>query len=75
MNDDPHAGRFSLTFDDTGRLVKVGRTAVGSSTMNYPVFSLPTAGARGIGNAQLTTGRHFNEALATSRRRDQPQKK
>jgi hypothetical protein len=57
MNDDPRAGQFLLTFDDRGRLVKVGRAPIGSSTMNYPVFNLPTstrpAGTAGSSNAQL----------------------
>jgi hypothetical protein len=42
MNDDPRAGEFSLTFDDSGKLVRVGRAAIGSNPANYPVFALPT---------------------------------
>ncbi len=56
-NDDPRAGQFLLTFDERGRLFKVGRAPIGSSTVNYPVFNLPTstrpAGTAGSSNAQL----------------------
>ena len=39
-NDNPHAGQFSLTFDDSLRLFRVGRAVVGSNPSGYPEFDV-----------------------------------
>lgn len=46
MNDNPRAGQFSLSFDTTGKLVRIGSAAVGSEPRNYPIFDLTPALAR-----------------------------
>jgi hypothetical protein len=43
-NDNRHSGQFSLSFDDTGRLFRIGRAAIGTNPSGYPVFTLPSAG-------------------------------
>jgi hypothetical protein len=43
MNDDPRAGQFSLTFDDTGKLVSIGSVPMGIRPNNFPVFDLTPA--------------------------------
>jgi hypothetical protein len=42
MNDNPRSGQFSLSFDNTGKLVRIGSVAVGTEPRNYPVFDLAT---------------------------------
>ncbi|MGP6156018.1 MAG: hypothetical protein ACLPYS_00530 [Vulcanimicrobiaceae bacterium] len=44
MNDDRRGGQFSLTFDNAGRLTKIGRAAVGTNPSGSPAFTLRTAG-------------------------------
>jgi hypothetical protein len=46
MNDNPRAGQFSLSFDTTGKLVRIGSAPVGADSRNYPVFDLTPATAR-----------------------------
>ena len=53
MNVDPRAGQFPLTFDDTGKLVRIGSATIRTKPSGSPVFNLTTAvGPSAQGNAQ-----------------------